>query len=116
MGPRTNVEVIGEAFNLKNGEQDPNIKWNVVGGSSFKKDMYANIASYGFDIYECPTSFKGYPWCGPNALYGQLPYDEDPDSRERSELFKMTEDGHSINLSESCSSYLLIFLCIYYTT
>jgi len=91
--PRTNVEVIGEAFNLKKGEQDPNIKWNVVGGSSFKKDMYANIASYGFDIYECPTSFKGYPWCGPNALYGQLPYDEDPDSRERSELFKMTEDG-----------------------
>jgi len=91
--PRINFDVIGDAFNLKKGEQDPNIKWDVVGSSGFKKDVYSHIQGYGFDLEPCPSAYKGTPFCGPNAIYGQLGYDEDPDSRERSVLFKMTEEG-----------------------
>jgi len=70
--PRTNVEVIGQAFNLVNTtDQDPNIKWFVVGSSGYKKSLYPQILEWGFDMQPCSSSAasKGYPYCGPNSLY-----------------------------------------------
>jgi len=93
--PRINFDVLGAAFNLQvlpPGEQDPNIKWNVVGSSGIKNDMYAHIQAYGFDIEPCPRAYKGfYPACGTNAVYDQ--YYGDPDDRERSMLFEFSEEG-----------------------
>ena len=91
--PRISFDVIGDAFNLEKGDQDPNIKWDVVGSGGFKTDVYSHIQGWGFDLEPCPSAYKGYPFCGPNAIYGQLGYDEEPDSRGRSELFKMSEEG-----------------------
>merc|ERR1712176_578037 len=91
--PRVDVNVIGDAFKLTNTtNQDPNIKWFIVGSSSYKKSVYPQIVEWGFDMQPCPgAESKGYPYCGPNALYGQLPPGEDPNSRERSDLFKYYE-------------------------
>jgi len=88
--PRTDVHVIGEAFNLTNTtDQDPNIKWFVVGSSSYKNSIYPQITEWGFDMAPCPgAEKKGYPYCGTNALYKQLEPGADPDSRMRSELFQ----------------------------
>merc|ERR1711933_667152 len=78
--PRADVTVIGEAFNLTNTtNQDPNVKWFVVGSSSYKKSIYPQILEWGFDMAPCPgAESKGYPYCGPNA-------------RERSDIFKYFE-------------------------
>merc|ERR1711933_696066 len=91
--PRADVNVIGEAFKLTNTtNQDPNIKWFVVGSSSYKKSLYPQILEWGFDMAPCPgAEKKGYPYCGPNALYGQLPPGADPNERERSDIFKYYE-------------------------
>jgi len=70
--PRTDVNVIGQAFNLTNTtNQDPNIKWFVVGSSGYKSSIYPQILEWGFDMYPCSDAAakKGYPYCGPNALY-----------------------------------------------
>jgi len=89
--PRTNVTVIGDAFKLTNTtEQDPNIKWFVVGSGNYKKSMYPQIVEWGFDMQPCSaTSTKGYPYCGTNSLYewSDRGY-EGLEDRERSELFK----------------------------
>jgi len=87
--PRTDVTVIGEAFNLTNTtDQDPNTKWFVVGSSSYKQSIYPQILEWGFDMAPCPgAEKKGYPYCGTNALYQQLEGGADPDGRMRSELF-----------------------------
>lgn len=93
--PRINFDVIGAAFDLQvlpRGEQDPNVKWNVVGSSGFKNDVYAHIQGYGFDIDPCERAYKGfYPACGPNAVYDQ--YYGDPDDRHRSMMFEDYESG-----------------------
>merc|ERR1712157_417195 len=93
--PRINFDVIGAAFDLQvlpRGEQDPNVKWNVVGSSGFKNDVYAHIQGYGFDIDPCPRAYKGfYPICGPNSVYDQ--YYGDPDDRHRSMMFEDYESG-----------------------
>merc|ERR1712028_126130 len=52
--PRTDVNVIGQAFNLTNTtNQDPNIKWFVVGSSGYKSSIYPQILEWGFDMYPC---------------------------------------------------------------
>jgi len=92
--PRTDVKVIGEAFNLTNTtDQDPNVKWFVVGSSGYKRSIYPQILEWGFDIYGCNPSAvsKGYPYCGPNALYDQLAPGSDPNDRERSDIFEYYE-------------------------
>jgi len=89
--PRTDVQVIGEAFKLTNTtDQDPNIKWFVVGSKGYKRSLYPQILEWGFDMYGCNPSAvkKGYPYCGPNALYDQLAPGADPNERERSDIFK----------------------------
>merc|ERR1712085_109877 len=89
--PRTNVTVIGDAFELTNTtDQDPNIKWFVVGSGNYKKSMYPQIVEWGFDMQPCSaTSTKGYPYCGTNSLYewSDRGY-KGLEDRERSELFK----------------------------
>merc|ERR1712161_125067 len=73
--PRTNTQVLGQAFNLINTtelgtQQDPNIKWFVVGSKGYKKSLYPQILEWGFDMQPCPgAENKGYPYCGPNSLY-----------------------------------------------
>ena len=65
--PRTDVNVIGQAFNLTNTtNQDPNIKWFVVGSSGYKSSIYPQILEWGFDMYPCSDAAakKGYPYCG----------------------------------------------------
>jgi len=92
--PRTDVNVIGQAFKLtKTTDQDPNIKWFVVGSGNYKRSLYPQILEWGFDMYPCNPSAvnKGYPYCGPNALYDQLAPGLDPNERERSDLFKYYE-------------------------
>ena len=90
---RINYDILGEAFGLENNatDKDPNVKWFVVGSSSFKKAMYPLIEQWGFDFDDCSvaTAKKGYPKCGPNSLYNQ----EAPGAagllhRERSALFQ----------------------------
>merc|ERR1712003_123608 len=90
---RADVNSIGEVFNLTNTtDQDPNIKWFIVGSSSYKKSIYPLILEWGFDMQPCPKAeSKGYPYCGPNALYNQLPPGDDPNERERSDVFKFFE-------------------------
>jgi len=92
--PRADTQVYGEAFKLTNTtNQDPNIKWFVVGSGNYKKAVYPQIAEWGFDIQICNERAvdKGHPWCGPNALYDQLPHGVDPFTRERSALFQYYE-------------------------
>jgi len=93
--PRVDVNVIGEAFNLVNTtKQDPNIKWLVVGSSSYKKAIYPQILEWGFDMYVLPyAGNKGYPYIGPNSLHMNVPAGEDPNKRPRSELFHAYENG-----------------------
>jgi len=90
--PRTNVEVIGEAFDLVNTtDQDPNIKWFVVGSSGYKRSLYPQILEWGFDLVPCSPSAekKGYPWCGTNSLYEwEPPGAEGLKNRERSDIFQ----------------------------
>jgi len=90
--PRTNVEVIGEAFDLVNTtDQDPNIKWFVVGSSGYKRSLYPQILEWGFDLVPCSEAAKskGYPYCGPNSLYEWAPPGaEGLKDRERSDLFQ----------------------------
>jgi len=87
--PRITSQVIGDAFKLTNTtNQDPNVKWLVVGSSSFKREIYLLVKDYGFDIDVCPDAERfGWPYCGPNALYGQVPLGADPKFRKRSPLF-----------------------------
>ena len=90
--PRTNVTVIGDAFQLTNTtDQDPNIKWFVVGSGNYKKAIYPQIVEWGFDMQPCSekAASKGYPYCGPNSLYewAEMGYNGLED-RERSEIFK----------------------------
>jgi len=97
--PRADVKVIGDAFKLTNTtNQDPNIKWFVVGSGSYKQSIYPQIVEWGFDMYPCkgaePPNGKGYPYCGPNSLYEQIPPGTDPNDpevRPRSALFKYYE-------------------------
>mmetsp|Transcript_27506 Transcript_27506/g.31528 ORF Transcript_27506/g.31528 Transcript_27506/m.31528 type:complete len:673 (-) Transcript_27506:168-2186(-) len=90
--PRTNPEVIGEAFNLVNTtDQDPNIKWFVVGSSGYKKSLYPQVVSWGFDMQPCSPSAakKGYPYCGPNSLYEwEAPGAEGLTNRPRSMMYE----------------------------
>lgn len=93
--PRINSTVIGDAFNLKNKtDQDQNIKWWVVGAKGFKKSIYPQVLSYGFDMKPCSdaAASKGYPYCGTNSLYEQLERGADPNTRERSDIFKFYEE------------------------
>jgi len=94
--PRTNVDVIGEAFKLTNTtEQDPNIKWFVVGSSGYKKSLYPQILEWGFDLTPCSPAAarKGYPYCGTNALYEwELPGAVGLENRGRSVLYSTTAD------------------------
>merc|ERR1712174_19676 len=89
--PRVDVNVIGEAFNLVNTtNQDPNIKWLVVGSSSYKRAIYPQILEWGFDMYVLPyAGNKGYPYIGPNSLHMNIEAGTDPNERPRSELFQM---------------------------
>jgi len=87
---RADVDSIGKVFNLTNTtDQDPNIKWFVVGSKSYKKSIYPQITEWGFDMAPCPgAESKGYPYCGPNALYGQCePGAAGLANRERSDLW-----------------------------
>merc|ERR1711957_238856 len=90
--PRTNVTVIGQAFNLTNTtNQDPNVKWFVVGSGGYKAAIYAQIKQWGFDIKPCSEEAgrKGSPGCGPNSLYEwEVPGPDVLKNRQRSELFK----------------------------
>jgi hypothetical protein len=99
--PRTNVTVIGQAFNLTNTtNQDPNVKWFVVGSSGYKKSIYPQIKEWGFDITPCSDAAakKGYPWCGPNSLYSwEPPGLESLEGRSRSALFQYYEALPTIN-------------------
>jgi uncharacterized surface protein with fasciclin (FAS1) repeats len=111
--PRTNTTVIGMAFNLTNTtDQDPNTKWFVVGSSGYKKSIYPQILEWGFDLVPCndAAASKGYPYCGPNALYNQADYGTDPDDRERSDLYEyfegveaMKDDSHDISSHDHSS-------------
>jgi len=107
--PRTNVTVIGDAFQLTNTtEQDPNIKWFVVGSGNYKASMYAQIMEWGFDGQPCTTGpddtwpSKGYPMCGTNFLYdwAEKGYTGLED-RERSELFKYSAAGEDLASTSS---------------
>ena len=92
--PRTNVTVIGEAFNLVNTtDQDPNIKWFVVGTGGYKEDIYLQIRDWGFNITLCNAASekKGYPYCGQNSIYNVIDAGADPNDRERSALFQYYE-------------------------
>jgi len=95
--PRTNLSILGQAFNLTNTtDQDPTVKWFVVGSGSYKRAMFPQIKEWGFDIRPCSESAekKGYPWCGPNALYEwEEPGLESLAGRPQSELFKYYEDA-----------------------
>jgi len=95
--PRINTQVIGDAFKLTNTtNQDPNIKWLVVGSSSFKKSIYPQILEWGFDMYVLPDAgSKGYPYVGPNALHSNVPAGGNPNTdRPRSPLFEYYEGLH----------------------
>jgi len=113
--PRTNVTVIGDAFKLTNTtDQDPNIKWFVVGSGTYKAAIWPDILEWGFDLQLCTSgpddtwTSKGYPYCGPNALYE---WEEKGfhglDGRARSELFKYSAEQleHEKSGSESSSSH-----------
>jgi len=72
--PRTDTKVIGEAFKLANTtDQDPNIKWHVVGKGDFKRSIYPQIQEWGFELPDCYPEKRGYPKCGANALYTMDP-------------------------------------------
>jgi len=90
--PRTTVEILGQAFNLTNTtNQDPNVKWFVVGSGGYKAAIYPQIKQWGFDIKPCSEEAgrKGSPWCGPNSLYEwEVPGPDGLKNRQRSELFK----------------------------
>ena len=92
--PRTDVNIIGEAFNLTNTtDQDPNIKWFVVGSKGYKKSLYPQILEWGFDLRPCSAAAKskGYPYCGPNSLYEwEVPGAAGLKNRERSAVFTTT--------------------------
>jgi len=105
--PRTNVTVIGEAFNLTNTtDQDPNVKWFVVGSGSYKKSIYPQIVEWGFDMAPCPgAESKGYPYCGTAALYGQSKPGSDPNDRERSDIFKYYEEQAGLDEEEDHASH-----------
>merc|ERR1719356_2017435 len=105
--PRTNVTVIGEAFNLTNTtDQDPNVKWFVVGSGSYKKSIYPQIVEWGFDMAPCPgAEKKGYPYCGTAALYGQSKPGSDPNDRERSDIFKYYEEQAGLDEEEDHASH-----------
>jgi hypothetical protein len=95
---RINSEVIGQAFGLTKkevGSQDPNIKWFVVGTGGFKAAMYPLIKDWGFDLAPCnaKAESKGYPVCGPNALYEQEPPGAlGLEGRPRSYLFQKAQE------------------------
>merc|ERR1719438_72481 len=93
--PRVDVNVIGEAFNLVNTtNQDPNIKWLVVGSSSYKRAIYPQILEWGFDMEVLPyAGNKGYPYIGPNSLHMNAVAGTDPNLRPKSELFQAYENG-----------------------
>ena len=100
--PRTNVTIIGEAFKLTNTtDQDPNIKWWVVGTGGFKKSIYDQILEWGFNMSLCNEGAekKGYPYCGPNSLYGISERGSDPNDRERNALFKYYEKQKPLSLN-----------------
>lgn len=99
--PRTNVQILGQAFNLTNTtNQDPNVKWFVVGSSGYKKAIYPQIKEWGFNIVPCSDSAarKGYPWCGPNSLYEwEEPGLDSLVGRQRSPLWKYYEAMETAN-------------------
>jgi len=93
--PRTDVSVIGEAFKLTNTtNQDPNIKWHVVGKGNFKRSIYPQIEAWGFDLPTCWPEANVYPKCGAASLYSM----DGPGgaeglrNRERSQLWKYYEN------------------------
>jgi len=95
--PRINTTVIGDAFKLTNTtNQDPNIKWLVVGSSGFKRSIYPQILEWGFDMYVLPDAgSKGYPYIGPNSLHINTPAGVDggdPKDRKKSPLFRFYDD------------------------
>jgi hypothetical protein len=103
---RINSAVIGQAFGLTKtefGSQDPNIKWFVVGTGGFKAAMYPLIKEWGFDLAPCnvKAESKGYPVCGPNALYEQEPPGAlGLEGRPRSYLFKQAQDFVKVNMEK----------------
>jgi len=92
--PRTDVNVIGEAFKLtKTTDQDPNIKWFVVGKGDFKRSIYPQIEAWGFDLPTCWPTANVYPKCGGNSLYSrEAAGAEGLKNRERSQLWKYYEN------------------------
>merc|ERR1712238_406075 len=91
--PRVDTNVIGEAFQLTNTtDQDPNVKWMVVGTGYYKNSIYPQIEAWGFDLSPCIPSHHNYPKCGTNALYvrGAAGADGFKD-RRRSKLFQYYE-------------------------
>jgi len=100
---RINSEVIGQAFGLTKGSQDPNIKWFVVGTGGFKKAMYPLIKEWGFELAPCnaKAESKGYPVCGPNALYEQEPPGAlGLERRPRSYLFQKAQNEDPVNINK----------------
>jgi len=99
--PRTNLQIIGEAFNLTNTtSQDPNVKWFVVGSWRYKGSIYPQIKQWGFDVEPCTESAAkwGYPMCGQNSLYElEEPGLESLVGRQRSALFKFYEAMPTVN-------------------
>jgi len=90
--PRIDTQVIGDAFNLVNGTQNPNVKWLVVGSSGFKRSIYPKILEWGVDMYVLPDAGdKGYPYIGPNALPMNVEAGGDINARPRSPLFEAYE-------------------------
>jgi len=98
--PRTNMTVIGVPSN----SPTPRTKIPTSNGSwwvraSIKPRLYEQILEWGFDMQPCTTGpddtwlSKGYPYCGPNALYE---WEEKGfnglEERERSELFKYSAE------------------------
>jgi hypothetical protein len=92
-GRINDAQDLARVFNLTSGPQDPNVKWHVVGSSSYKKAMYQYMQELGFNLKPCPgAENKGSPVCGPNSLYENAPPGlESLGSRTRSALFKSYE-------------------------
>jgi len=105
--PRVDVDVIGKAFKLTNTtNQDPNIKWFVVGAGYYKTSIYAKIEEWGFDLSGCLASHTSYPKCGTNSLYVREAAGADGfKNRGRSKLFQYYENIGQESSSDDGNSH-----------
>jgi len=86
---------IKQAFNVTKkpyGTQDPNVKWLVVGSSSFKTSMYPLLVELGYDLVLAPDDQYGIYYDGQNSLYTKLLQNDDPYLRDKSPLYKYYEE------------------------